>query len=101
MSSKLEWKSCKHCGVPIVFDDNIVSKSGKRKPINEWNHQVHDCKFSPFNVNKARKSAEERKQLGKIQEWEVINNLKNKIAAINNRLWNYELKLVVTDREDI
>ena len=46
--------SCRYCGNPIVFDYNILSKNGKHKPLNKWNHEPHDCKFSPFNINKSR-----------------------------------------------
>jgi hypothetical protein len=90
--------SCRYCGNPIVFDANILSKNGKHKPLNEWNHEPHDCKFSPFN--KSRESALEWKALGKIEEWQVIEDLRNQIAATNNRLWNYELELVVRYKED-
>jgi hypothetical protein len=90
--------SCWHCGNPIVFDDNILSKNGRPKPLNDWNHEVHNCKFSPFN--KARESASERKALGKIEEWKVIDELRDQVTATNNRLWNYELELVVRYKED-
>ena len=100
MSSNSDSKLCKYCGNHIVFDDNIVSKNGKRKPLNEWNHQVHDCKFSPYNTNKARQFAEE-KALEKLHEWEIIDNLKIKVAATNNRLSYHELRLDVMDKEDI
>jgi hypothetical protein len=90
--------SCWHCGNAIVFDDNILSKNGTHKPLNEWNHEPHDCKFSPFN--KARESASERKAIKKLEEWQVIEELRSQITATNNRLWNYELKLVVEYKED-
>jgi hypothetical protein len=90
--------SCRYCGNSLVFDDNILSKTGKHKPLNEWNHQVHDCQFSPYN--KARESALERKALGKIEEYQVIEKLREQVAATNNRLWNYELQLIVRSKED-
>jgi hypothetical protein len=90
--------SCWHCGNPMVFDDNILSKKGKPKPLNEWNHEVHDCKFSPFN--KSRESALEKKAIKKLEEWQVIEELRSQVTATNNRLWNYELKLVVEYKED-
>jgi hypothetical protein len=40
--------SCKHCGNPIVFDDNIRSKTGKKVPLNEWDHKFNDCSKSHF-----------------------------------------------------
>jgi hypothetical protein len=88
---------CRYCGNPIVFDDNIISKNGKRKPLNEWNHEVHDCELSPFN--KSRATAREKKALKKIKEYQVIENLQNQVAATNNRLWNYELELIVKEKE--
>jgi hypothetical protein len=89
--------SCWRCGNRIVFDDNILSKNGKHKPLNEWNHQIRDCEFSPFN--KSKESAQERKAIQKLEEFQVIEELRNQVATINNRLWNYEIQIIVRSKE--
>ena len=74
-SKSAQLGTVRYCNNPIVFDDNIVSKNGVRKPLNEWDHKVHDCKFSPYNLNKVKASAEENK----IDEWVIIDDLKEKV----------------------
>jgi hypothetical protein len=85
--------SCKYCGNPIVFDDSVLSKNGRRIPLQEWNGKPHDCQFNPYK--KARANSMVRRETRKIEEYEIIDELKNKVAATNNRLENYELELVV------
>jgi hypothetical protein len=89
--------SCRYCGNPIVFDDNILSKTGRHKPLNEWNHQVHDCPFSPYN--KARVASIDRRETRKEQEFQTISQLKDEIANTNMRLTEYELQLIVRRKE--
>jgi hypothetical protein len=89
--------SCKYCGNSIVFDDNMRSKTGKKVPLNERDHKYHDCKFSPYNKTKA--TAVEKREIMKIDEFQTIEDLRNKVAATNNRLEHYEVKLIVEYKE--
>jgi hypothetical protein len=89
--------SCKYCCNPIVFDDNRLSKYGKRIPLQEWDHKPHECKFRPYI--KARTTLREKIGIDKISEYQVIENLRDKVAATNNRLEYYEVKLIVNFKE--
>jgi hypothetical protein len=42
--------------------------------------------------------AVQKEATARIDEYEILEDLRNKIANANNRLWNYELELVVREK---
>lgn len=40
--------NCKQCGEELVWDEKVVSASGKKIPLDK-NGQKHNCPFSKFN----------------------------------------------------
>jgi hypothetical protein len=84
--------SCRYCGNPIVFDDRERSSNGKKIPLEEWNHKHHDCKLNPYNRRGV--SATEKRAINKIGEYQIIEDIRNQITNINNRLSNYEPELI-------
>lgn len=46
--------SCKRCGDPIRFDDDVVSdRTGKRIPLDEDSDEPHNCRESEYFDNKS------------------------------------------------
>jgi hypothetical protein len=96
--------TCRFCGTFIVFDDNVLSRSGKRIPLQEGNHKVHDCKLNPYNQNRtarARKinaKAIAKEPLQNIEEYQMVQDARAHIVNLNNRLGSYELSLVVREK---
>jgi hypothetical protein len=94
--------TCRYCGTFIVFDDNFLSKSGKRIPLQEGNHKVHDCKLSPYNqsrtARKIRAAAIAKKPLQNIKEYQMVQDARSYVTNLNNRLDSYELTLIVKEK---
>jgi hypothetical protein len=85
-----------NCGVKITFSDDVTSKNGRKIPLQE-NGLRHDCPNSPYN--KVRASAIGKREFRKTEEFQAIEDLRNKVVAINNRLEHYEVKLIVEYKE--
>jgi hypothetical protein len=62
----------------------------------------HECHLSPFyrykNRGRQMAIAVQKEATARIDEYEILEDLRNKIANANNRLWNYELELVVREK---
>jgi hypothetical protein len=86
-----------NCGVKITFSNDVISKNGKLIPIQE-NGLHHNCPNSPYN--KATAIVVEKRAINKLEERQIIDNLKVHVTATSNRLQNYELDLVVREKED-
>jgi hypothetical protein len=85
-----------NCGAKITFSDNVTSKSGRKIPLQE-NGLPHDCPYSSYN--KAKATAVEKREVRRKPEFQIIEDLKNKVAAINNGLEHYGVKLIVNFKE--
>lgn len=46
--------NCFACGKEIIFDDDFVSKSGKKIPLSKTTKRPHRCKEKPFNKHTRR-----------------------------------------------
>lgn len=88
---------CRHCGNNIVFEDRERSPRGKLIPLNEWDHWPHNCQFSSYN--KVTGTSVEKRKIRKIEESQIIDDLRNKVATVNNRLEHCEAKLIVEHKE--
>jgi DnaJ domain len=47
--------NCFDCGKEIIFDDNYISKYGKKIPITKSTKRPHRCKAKPFNKETRRR----------------------------------------------
>ena len=48
---------CKWCGEDIYLDDQVVSKNGKKIPLEERTDEPHDCPERPDKEQKAAEKA--------------------------------------------
>jgi hypothetical protein len=81
---------CKYCDNPIYFDDNVVSKNGKKIPLQEWDQQPHSCPNNPYN---------QFKKPSKIDDDLVISAAKSYVEFMNKKLVSYSLDLIVSGKE--
>src|ERR1044072_7907482 len=53
---------CYDCGKEIIFDNNFVSKNGKKIPLTKASKKPHQCKNKPFNKQTRRQWWEQQRQ---------------------------------------
>lgn len=89
------------CGTWLHVNHSIKTNTGKLIPLQE-NEMRHECHLSPFyrykNRGRQMAIAGQKEATARIDEYEILEDLRNKIANANNRLWNYELELVVREK---
>lgn len=63
----------------------------------------HECHLSPFyrskNKGRQRAIAVQKEAIARIDEFQVVDDLGNQRVSANNRFWNYELELVVREKD--
>jgi hypothetical protein len=85
-----------NCGGRITFSDDVTSKNGRKIPLQE-NGLRHDCPNSPYH--RARATVVEKREIRKIDEFQIIDRLRDQIANTNKRLTKYKLALIVRHKE--
>jgi hypothetical protein len=92
---------CRYCGNHIVFDDNVLSKRGKKIPLQEWNLQPHDCRFSPYHRGKSdrlKARAIIKEAISKIDDYQIREDAARYIKQCNTRLSYCQLQLIVNEK---
>ena len=65
MTTAYYYRYCRYeCGQPITFQDNVISKNGRKIPLQE-NGLPHDCPNSPFRKR--------QQQLVRVRSYKVEN----------------------------
>lgn len=54
---------CRLCDEEIYFDDNVLSQSGKKIPLESKNNEKHDCPNSPYKQKQQQKPKDTSKQV--------------------------------------
>jgi hypothetical protein len=90
------------CGTWLHVNHSIKTNTGKLIPLQE-NEMRHECHLSPFyrykNNGRHRAIAVQKEAIARIDEYQIVEDLRNQIVNTNSRLWNYELELVVREKD--
>ena len=88
------------CGQKVTFDENFISKSGKKIPIGE-NERAHDCPKTQHNMKKHQGQQHQDRRAHGLNltstpvDEEVIRNSRFYIEGVNKRLTEHTIRLVI------
>jgi hypothetical protein len=85
--------SCKYCGNPIVYDDNIRSKTGKKAPLNEWDNKYNDCPKSHFKRRQELQGSTKFVKESKNTELQTVIDSPGGQSDSNSKLGHYSTNL--------